>query len=226
MDFPVPDYRSRYAPSYWEQVGDWFRTVGGAYLRTLDTLPDALDLADWLMEEARRCEPRGKYPGTGQMRAKGMDRDDIVTRAEETAQWLLDTFKPYTPRFSRESSVKGGKASRRPKRLLMAYRALQAELEATGEVLTVVEIAKRLGTSESSVRRVRRQMATTHFDLVPAVESLAELTSGIEPVEIPVADMFAALYAEYGLTRRQIFTETIDWTQPYAWADEYRAVAA
>lgn len=234
MDFPVPNYASKYEPSYWENVGEWFRKVGGAHLRTLETLPDALDLADWLMEEARRREPRGMYPGTGQMRAKGMGRDDIIVRAEETAQWLLDTHKPYKPRFTTEQSRKGGKSSRRPKALLMAYRALRTELDRTGEVVTFSEIAKRLGTTDSSLRRVRRQMTTMYFDLTPSPESLDELISEIEDVEIPdeaqtmatVTEIFNGVFAQYGLTRAQIFTETPDWSQPYAWADEYQGVAA
>lgn len=217
-DFPVPDYTSKFAPSYWELVGDWFRRVGGAYLRSVDTMPDALDLADWLMEEARRREPRGLYPGTGYLSVKGMADEDLVTRAEGVAQWLLDTFKPKQ-RFSRESAAKGGRISRRPKVLLKAYAKLLQRLAETGEVLTAAEIAEELGCRRTSVYRLQKQLVTTALDLAPTTDTddfVAEVVEELEPVSEAVEARITTM------VERMPDTVPTTWVEVFALAERER----
>jgi len=160
-DFPVPTVDSKFAPPYWDQVGAWFRRVGGEYLRSLDTHPDALDLADWMLEEARRREPRGMYPGTGALAAKGMPHTDLVNRAEECAAWLLNTYRPRHS-FTSEQRLKGGQRSRKAaqkRKTMAAYLDLQEELEKTGEVISWVEMAERLHITPRYLRTLRAEHA-------------------------------------------------------------------
>ncbi|MCI9856771.1 hypothetical protein [Microbacterium proteolyticum] len=218
-DFPVPQVSSKFAPGYWHQVGAWFRKVGGEHLRALETLPDAIELADWLLEEARRREPRGFYPGTGALAAKSMPEGDLIARADEVADWLLRTHRPRR-QFTTEERSRGGKRSTKieqKRRTNAAFLTLQDELEQTGEVMTWAAQAERLGITARYLRTLRAEYAAhlaepTFYDLIAEADALTARPAPVTVLAPPshLLDLLDYEFPESGEFHRHALLRVLD----------------
>lgn len=156
--FPLPDIPSKFNPSYWTLVGEWVEDVAGRYLRATentDAFPaTASDLVEHIWSEIR-ISTNGQHPWE---RRYGMTSEALDTRVRAKAEHMLATFAPAVPRgpfpgrftrpFKTEESSRGGRASKRPSRVLEGLRALP-------EDITAAAAAEILGYSERAVWKAR-----------------------------------------------------------------------
>lgn len=141
--FPIPDTASKFAPSYWTLVGEWMREVGGHQLRTVQGVMSVDELHEFIISAARRSIPAG----LGDDARYGLTWTEIVQRAEECSEYLVETYRPrhtFTPSERR----KGGRRGKRTSDLLKALQGLP-------EGLTNQQVAERLHCHIRTVSKLR-----------------------------------------------------------------------
>lgn len=202
MAFPVPHAASRFRDPYREVAGLAILKIATAQLRRLDRqgqpLPDEDALSNIVLDVAIKTEPRGLFPGTMVHRWEpGLTRDQMNDLILRKCRAALRDFKPAQAPFSAAQSRRGGARSRRTRKALIArYRELQTRLDATGEVLTRVEIAKRLKVDVSTVYRMLAELKPTPLAvLAPPSEILDLLDSEFPKTLADIASIPAIKWA-------------------------------
>lgn len=156
--FPLPDVPSKFDPSYWTLVGEWIEDVAGRHLRATentDAFPATVsDLVEHIWS-AIRISTNGQHPWE---RRHGMTSEALDTRVWAKAEHMMDTFAPAVPRgpfpgrftrpFTTEESRRGGRASKRPSRVLEGLRGLPNDI-------TAAAAAEILGCSDRQVYTAR-----------------------------------------------------------------------
>lgn len=211
--FPKPDYPSKFAPSYWTEVGNWIHDVASRYLLAVqgtEAFPaDSFELAEHVWSEIRIATDgfevwAGRY---------GMSREDLDSRIHDKAVFLLTTFKPAIPRgpfkgrfkraFTRDECARGGRAGTKEKYNQQRLQALQA----LPEGLTPEEQAEALECSMSTLWRLRKrlrvqQTATQQAEISAEYDALVDAVVGpLVPAQAPLEGtdddaLLAALDAE------------------------------
>lgn len=164
IDFPIPTVPSKFAPDDGTIVNDWYLTVGGEYLRAVEGTedwPTAEELGSYLLREALRQQRQQLLQRIGSPAARPISHDRLVALADDAATYLLKRYRPRNRRrFTSEQARDGGKKSKRTNQKTMrAFVALLEKLEATGEVMSWVEVARELGITPRYLRTLRKQHA-------------------------------------------------------------------
>jgi len=203
--FPLPDVPSKFAPSYWAQVGGWIEDVAGRHLKATentDAFPaTAFDLVNLIWSEIW-ISTNGQRPWE---RRYGMTSEALDKRVWAKAEHLLATFAPAVPRgtfpgrftraFTAEESRRGGRNSKRPSSVLEGLRGLPADITAASaaEVLGCAERAVYTARAILKVEQRERSFKDELAELFPEIEDAPE-------VEDDDADMtFEVMMAEAGI---------------------------
>lgn len=203
--FPLPDVPSKFDPSYWTLVGEWIEDVAGRHLRATENteaFPAAVsDLVDHIWSEIR-ISTDDQHPWE---RRYGMTSADLDTRVWAKAEHLLATFVPAVPRgpfpgrftrpFTTEEARRGGRASKRPSRVLEGLRGLPADITAAAAAAVLGCTERQVYTARAILKMEQRERSFEDelAELFPEADDAPE-------VEDDDADMtFEVMMAEAGI---------------------------
>ncbi|MEZ3156687.1 hypothetical protein AB1K56_07100 [Microbacterium sp. BWR-S6Y] len=216
--FPLPDVPWKFDPSYWAQVGEWIEAVAGRHLRATENTEafpaTASDLAEHIWSEIR-ISTNGQHPWE---RRYGMTSAAMDKRVWAKAEHMLATFAPAVPRgpfprrftrpFTTEESSRGGRASKRPSRVLAGLRTLPADItaaaaaEALGCTERQVYTARAVLKEERRVRSIEEELNALFGPIYPAdteTDRDSREADAREPDDPEADTTFEDLMAEAGI---------------------------